>query len=280
MKKSFGLIILAAACAGLCAVAFTQQKQTPAPAAPAAKTTPAPAKTAPAANAPATTPAAAAAAPAEALEKSEGAGKKADELLSKVAAAYAGANSYTIKLDMRQMSPRGSSKQTDKLPDEFDLMYLRPDAVKEDWMMRLQAREGYHKRTVVVYAKDDKGKYKFTVYKPAGRVIAGENDPRVADVPSAEVHKFVEELADAAKEKGAKLEVQYFQETGQYALMVTTSYARTTTYIDGKSFMLVKQILELKTRNNYRFKREIRWHDFKPGAKLTPEQITARPGKL
>ncbi len=261
--------MIALAAAGICFVAVAQQKQ------PAAAAKPAPAKIQSASPAAAT-------APVAAEQQAPAVIKKAEDLIEKVVSAYSGINSYTVRFDMNQIQMKATNKHQDKFNDKFELAYLKSNPASLDWMMRMTALDGYHKRTIVVYAKDEKGEYKFTVYKPAGRMVIGEKDPRAADIPFVELHKFVGELLDLVEMKTTKKKVQYFPETGQYVLTLQDDLMRNTTYIDGKSFMLVKQVLELrpKMKGDYQFKREIRWHGIKTGAKLTPGQITARPVKL
>ncbi|MFA6447942.1 MAG: hypothetical protein WCX65_00600 [bacterium] len=244
-----------------------------APAAPAAK--PAAAKTAPAPAAvqPAVVPEAK---PAEVVPSAE-------EIIAGVKAAYAPITSYTVIFEMVQMikpvNKRDEIKEK-KAMNIFEMKYLRPDPEKKEWLMRLTALRGNHQRTVAVYAPDKKGKGKYTVYKPAGKVVVSPDDPRATGLAMADLHSFIADIETSAAAKDAKTNVAYLSGTNQYSIEIAGDAVRTTTYVDRATFHLVRQVLELKTRGGYGFKQEISWRDFKPNAKLSPEAITKAPAKL
>jgi hypothetical protein len=264
MKRFLSAAILAIAISGNALAA---------PAAPAVKTAPA-AK--PAAVAPAVPAATQAAAMPAVVAPS------ATELIEKIKAAYDKVNSYTVTFDMVQMlkpvNKRDELKEK-KLTNIFELKYLKTDPANDVWMMRLTARKGHHQRTVVVYAPDKNGKSKFTVYKPAGKVVLSPEDPRTTDLPLVDLHAFIADIESAAGEKGAKAKVAYLAEPDLFALEISGENARTTTYVSSTTLLLVRQVLELKTRGGYGFKQEIRWRDFVSNAKLSPADITDAPAK-
>jgi len=229
--------------------------------------------------------------------------ESARQLMEKVKSVYATFNSYSVSFNMVQLTrPMKNMDESRKkaLTDKFDLKYLSTGRNNYEYLMRLSALKGHHKRTVVVYNRDKKGKYCYTVFKPSGKVVVYPEDPRVMDIPFAELHTVIADIDALLSDKDAKIRIEKLD--SGIALMISkeaegkntlTSFGtkggiqvsqyrgmRVTSYFDPVTFYLKKQDTEIKTKSEYLFKQSIEWHDFKPNDKIKSGDITAAPVKL
>jgi len=206
-----------------------------------------------------------------------------DELAMKSKNIYSKINSYTVRFDLIQNKTPGNkplaADKKEDLRNEYRLAYIGKGSEDTHFLMRLTAVRGQNQKTVVVHGPDKKGVFKYFVYKPAGRVVLGSNDPRTSDLPKTGPNSFVDEIAIAAANPDNKKRLEYIKAINSYVLMIESKEGRTTSYFDKDTLYLTRQDFEIRKKNKFLFKQSIAWSDFVPNAKITAAEITAAPNK-
>lgn len=281
MKKTFAA---AAIVISICVAAFAATETVKPNPMPAQKTSAQPASAQPA---PVTAPAAVPAAATSTVPVPPAALPSAQQIFDASAAFYKVVNFYSVTFELyqSQSSGGGASKMggdeesREKFRNEYHLIYLDEKPGDEGYLMRLTSVRGYQQHTTVVFAPDKKGEYKYTVYKPAGRVVLPPSDLRITDVPKTLISSVIEELQKSLEDRTAKTAVVYLPAVDEYSVEVTRETGRVTTYFNAKTFALAKQDIEVKTKKNYQLKRSVVWRDFVANPQISAAQITAKPEK-
>lgn len=286
MKKTFAA---AAIVISICIAAFAATETVKPNPKPAQKTSAQPASAQPApVPAPAAAPAAATSTVPVPPASQPAALPSAQQIFDASAAFYKVVNFYSVTFELYQAqgvggqgSKMGSDEESrEKFRNEYHLIYLDEKPGDEDYLMRLTSVRGYQQHTTVVFAPDKKGEYKYTVYKPAGRVVLPPSDLRITDVPKTLISSVIEELQKSLEDRTAIFAVVYLPAVDEYSVEVAGETGRVTTYFNAKTFQLAKQDIELKIKKNYQLKRSVVWRDFVANPQIGAAQITAKPEKL
>ncbi len=214
-----------------------------------------------------------------------------EQLMSEVKAAYADITSYTVDFVLIQQGPRSAKKKMTetrmkKLENLYTLMYKGPsDMSSTDYWLRLDAKSGYHNKTVVIREKNEKGKFQFRVYKPAfpNGTVVDDGDKRIADVSKTRIQYFIDDLERHIAEQGSEATIQFVPE--KIILEVTYSEKRnsrdttfkTTTYFDQKTKHILKQETRMKIKDKFYFYMLIKWGEFVANPELSVADFTKKP---
>ncbi|HOO56987.1 MAG TPA: hypothetical protein PLN69_09205 [bacterium] len=203
-------------------------------------------------------------------------------IASKTLALYKDINSYSVNFNLIQPAQPEKLKKMDKdredqLRNEYLYIYHDRDPQTEGYYIRLEAIRGNNQNTYVIHAPGKDNKYEYLIYKPAGKVVLDEEDPRVTDIPDLRLLDFAENMVFSVGSPKNEVTVNQIPESNQYYIEVVEPERKVTYIVDSVSYHLLKEEILVNRKKTYLFKRSLEWSDFKTDPGYTTDQIIAPP---
>ena len=212
------------------------------------------------------------------------------DLLAKAIQVHSTLRSFSVEFTMAQLpSGKGKIKEDhlSRVTERYLLMYLDDNPDDGQYLLRLEALEGYNRRTTVIYAPDEKGKSVYRVFKPAlpkGSVLPADS-PLVEDVPASLPASILAGIEDQMKDSGSETTAEYYPAANKYVLQVEGKMTirnrefpqRTIVTFSGADYRLTSQEIHYKPKNEFVFFSKMEWFGFTPDAGISEKEILRTP---
>lgn len=213
------------------------------------------------------------------------------QLVEDVKSFYSGISSYNVDFRLIQQGPAEIKKEMtetrmEKRENIYNLMYKGPaDSQSGDYWLRLTAKEGINRGTVVEREQNEEGEFQYRVFKPAfpeGTVIS-DDDRRITDVPETRLHSFVDDLVKRVNDPDSESTLHFIPEKIILEVIYEDTFKgkpaphKSRTFFDADTKQMLKQETRVKPRDKFHFKMLVEWYGLEINPDLEESDFTEIP---